>query len=467
MNDFIKPTGDPFIDVGGFVLEYLIEKSPGKTILEHIAYATDIYVKYWGGDVHPYFLNSSITQSKFSDEKKIKKTLEYYTNLIEGKNLDFTIGQCRIMGSETKLYITGRHNFMMVASSAFINFHSAYESGLYLSKEALIRAFFVPLGVSFVGDKIALLQSNYEMVSRFLVRKNVEDNLKNVSSGIAEGTLKSEFGLITNALFNYADFCINSLPVAVLNDDNSSVNLTDVQLNMYHFTNFAAKPDINLYTFPSLLFKFYGHCKRNYSKEWNLFINQHYQSSKFKNAEFDEKTQEWFNKKERLSRENYKVWDNIVLNKLLNNHSIISLLLKWSKRNKFNFNIIEIYCLTILKMKPYTIQKIKELADFIINDKSEDEIKKSITELNSFGKSGVQSLRQFLIKLIRENYSSKNPKPLITIEDFVFHLFPEGTNWMETRDLLLIAIYQRLHETQKPIVDLSQDSEELEDDNIN
>lgn len=458
MNDFIKPTGDPFIDVGGFVLEYLIEKSPDKTILEHISYATDIYVKYWRGKLHTYFLNSSITQPAFNTEKKIDETMKYYRGLIEETNKDYKIGYCRVVGTETKLYIAGRHNHMMSASSAFINFHSAYESGLYFSKEALIRTFFIPLGVCFVGDKIALIQSNYEVASRFLVKKNVDANLYNVKTGIAEGTLKSEFGIISNALFNFADSCINDLPNAVP-DDEGEISLRDVQLNMYHFTNFGASPDIELHTFSNLLFKFYGYCKKHHAKEWNDFINQHYKSSKFKEAQFDERTQEWYNKKERLSYLDYKVWNNPILNKLLKNTSIISSLRQWSKQHLFSFRIIEIYCLNILKMNKYTIEKIKELADFILYDKSEDQISKALVRLN--GLKSSSDFRLYLIKLIKDNYEAKNPNPLITLEDYVFYLFPDGAFWRDTRDLLIIAIYQKLHETNRYVaVDDETENEE-------
>lgn len=441
-NSFTKLTGDPFIDVGGYVIQSLSEKFPQKTIYELIEYATTVYVKHWGGKLHTYFLNSSITQPAFNAEKKVSETLKYYKGLLEETNPDFKNGFCRVLGDETKLYIAGRSNHMMSASGAFINFHSAYEGGLYLSKEALIRIFFVPLGVCFVGDKVALLQSNYSQVSYYLIKKNVEENMRNVASGFGEGTLKSEFGIVTNALFSFADFCIGSLKVAVKDDDE--IALKNVELNLFHFTNFGASPDIALHTFSNRLFVFYAYCKTHYSKEWNLFINQHFKYSKFKDAHFDTSKQEWFNSKERLSFDSYKIWNNPILNKLLKNESIISQLCRWSRKNQFSFNIVEIYCINILKMDKYTIQKIKELADFILNDKSDDQIKSIITKLN--GLKGSVDFRQFLIKLIKDNYEAKNPAPLLTIEDYVFYLFPDGTFWKETRDLLLIAIYQKLHE---------------------
>ena len=109
-------------------------------------------------------------------------------------------------------------------------------------------------------------------------------------------------------------------------------------------------------------------------------------------------------------------------------------------------------------MEKYTIQKIKELADYILNDKSDDQIKKSVVQLNGLKSSG--EFRAFLIKLIKNNYEAKNPNPLITLEDYVFYLFPDGTFWKDTRDLLLIAIYQKLHESNLIIAELSSDDDE-------
>lgn len=454
----LRQTGDPFVDVGGFAIKALQEIFPNKSISELIEYVINIYVKQWSGKLHTYFLNSSITQPAFDSNKKITETLKYYKSLIEDTNTEAKFGTCRILGKETRLYPAGRNNHMMSASGSFINFHSSYESGLYISKEALIRVFFVPIGVCFVGDKIALLQCNNQQVSFFLIKKNVEDNIKNIASNLAEGTLKSEFGIVSNALFNYADVCIDNLKIA--NSDENDYTSNDIQLNMYHFTNFGASPDIAIHSFSNILFRFYAFAITKYKQEWNGFINQHYKSSKFKDAQFDIAKQEWVNKSERLSINSYKIWYNPILIKLLKNESIIGYLCRWSRKNKFSFNIVEIYCINILKMDKYTIQKIKELSDFILTDKSDDEIKKAMVRLNGLKTGG--EFRFYLVKLIKENYEAKNPNPLITIEDYIFYLFPDGSFWKDTRDLLLIAIYQKLHELNLVIVGISEIDENEE-----
>jgi CRISPR-associated protein Cst1 len=95
-------------------------------------------------------------------------------------------------------------------------------------------------------------------------------------------------------------------------------------------------------------------------------------------------------------------------------------------------------------MKRETIDKLLELADFIINDRSENEIKKLISELN--GASKAHELRRFLLSLISENYKKDNEKPLITVKEYTDYLFSDSGNFGELRDVLLIAIYQKMHE---------------------
>lgn len=145
------------------------------------------------------------------------------------------------------------------------------------------------------------------------------------------------------------------------------------------------------------------------------------------------------------SQKDFKVkWDNKIYEKLLNNKSILSDILRWSKKRKFNFRIVEYYQIYVRNMEKQTIEKIKELADFIVNQKESDAVKKSISRLN--GCKNSHDVRLFLLKLIDKNYQVNNEKPLITLDEYVNYLFPDGINWREIRDLLLIAIYQLLHE---------------------
>jgi len=148
---------------------------------------------------------------------------------------------------------------------------------------------------------------------------------------------------------------------------------------------------------------------------------------------------------ESIDFDDYKLWYNRVLNKLLIDENIRPEILRWSRKHSFNFDIVSIYQQNIIGMKEETIAKIKELATFLVRDKDASKIKRRINALD--GAKNAAGLRRFILKdVVAANYMEGNNKTIVSIEDYVNYLFPDGSYWAEIRDLLLIAIYQELHE---------------------
>ncbi len=123
-----KPTGDPFADVGGFVIKYLwsIPTCEGMDIDELIEFVTKIYVNNWDGKLNTFFLNSKITQPAFKGDRKTEETLKYFNSLLN-ESQDCEVGYCRISGKQGKLYTAGRDNSIMSGSGTFINFHHSFD----------------------------------------------------------------------------------------------------------------------------------------------------------------------------------------------------------------------------------------------------------------------------------------------------------------------------------------------------
>lgn len=464
INWLTNSTGDPFTDIGGLVIECLQEKRPGKSIMDLIEEATNIYVNRWDNNLHSFFLNSTITHNSNKGQKGIDKTLGFYRGLLSGDG--GVEGYCRITGQKAKVFPAARDNHIMSGSATLINFHHGFESGIQLSKEALIRIFFVPLGVEQLGDKVAALISNNEEVTRYFVKKNVENNLRAIAIKMSKSILRSDFSNPANAIFDYANQCIINVKTATTDEETGESKTRGVTLNLYHFTNFGASPTINLLTFPATVFAFYAYCLTHYRKDWQNFILRQYTNSKFKNGTYDSYSETWHNNKEEVDYSSYKTWYNRVYEALLkgNAHVVRWAFLRHSKEHAFNFTIVEQYQINIQNMDKRTLSKIKELADFIIADSSDDEISKSITSIN--GQKSGSGLRRYILKLVAE-YNRKhgdNPKPLVTVEEYTEYLFPDGSYWGEIRDLLLIAIYQKLHELNKK-VDVELPEEETENAN--
>lgn len=438
-------TGDPFADTGGFVIEYLQTIKPNSSIIELIEYITNIYVNKWDNNLHSFFLNSTITHNSNKGQKGINKTIAYYKGLLDNK--DSVDGVCRITGQRGKVFFGARENHIMSGSATLINFHHGFESGIHLSKEVLIRMLFLPLGVEQLGDKIAIVTSNNADVMRYFVRKNVNNNLKDLASGISGSVQKSEHSNPTNALFDYVSQCVENLKTVTYNNETDKSETKGIVLNLFHFTNFGAKPTINIYTIPAIVFDYYAFCIVNYKNEWNGFINYYYHYSKFKDAKYNEELGVWYNSKESVNYQIYKVWKNTVFEYLLNGKTILPLFLRYCKSHHLNFKIVELYQINIKCMDKRSLVKIKEMAVFIVKDRSDDEIKKAMTRLN--GAKNSNDLRFFLLKLLNKNYEEGNKEPLFSLDEYVEYLFPDGAYWKEIRDLLLIAVFEKLHEVNK------------------
>jgi len=342
----------------------------------------------------------------------------------------------------------------MSGSGTFINFHHGFDTGIQLSKEIIIRMFFVPLGCRLLSGKIALLKSNSEEIDSFFVEENLRYNLKNIVTGIKEGVGKFEFNNPANALFDFVSKVITKKEEYERN----------ASLTLYHLTNFGASPEIEIYKLPTLVFEFYRFChKIPYKTDWTNFVRSHYSNSKNKGAVYNSKNEnfeiEKKGKKESIKFNDYKLWVNWVYNNLLSGKSIVPQFLKWSKNgNKLNFDIIRIYQQNIRNMKKETVSKIMELADFITIERSDEAITKIIKNLNKASKA--HELRRFLLSLVSENYNKKQEKPIITVKDYTDYLFSDSGNSREIRDVLLIAIYQKMHELNIRVkVELEEENE--------
>ena len=438
----IQTTGDPFADVGGIVIQKLWEQFPEKPILELIEDMARIYVNHWSGKIHPFFLNSTITQPAFKGERKITETMKFYKGLITNE-LPNEEGYCRILGEHTQLFTAGRDNHILSGSGTFTNFHHCFQGGVMLSKEVLIRTFFVPFGTALLSDKIALLTSNEPAVTKLFVEKIIQENQDKIGKRNAEGVLRSTFNKPANALFEFANHCINQI--------RDKENIT---LNLFHFTNFGAAPEVQLYTLPSKVYKFYSWV-RNSRKEtvgWKAFIRGHYRNTKLKELTYNSETElfEYKNKKiqETADFEIFKTWHNPVLNNLLHGKSILGYILNWSRKHSFNLTILKTYLTYIRNMNAITLDKIERIADFILKEKNEakevDKIKKLVSKISGF--DDAYSFKRFLVSLQKNNHWNQAEDALFSMEDYVKYLFPDGVSWKETRMLLLICLYQKMHE---------------------
>ena len=448
------PTGDPFVDAGGFALERLSQLFPKKDILELIMWATDVYVDKWNAGLNALFLNSKITQSNIKLDKKKEETEKYFLSLLNTQQA-YKIGFCRISGRHTKLFVAGRDNSVLTGSGAYVNFHHSFDTGIMLSKEVLIKYHFLPLACEQLLGRICVISSNCIDTARLYAINCLERNLANISKGLSDGILKNESHSTGTALFRFLD----EVFIHYLQEKSGEC------ITLYHFTNFAAKPDMQMFVLPFPVFKFYRRTQnREYKESWNRFVAHYYRTKDYKSSEYDNigmcmRAKDKKGQSIEINEQIYGYWSNIIYNKLLNGESIIKNIRKWSKDNEFELTLLFDYLLNIRNMKKETIEKINQIADFILQIHSDLGIGKILTRLN--GIKNPYLLRRFILKIVEENYKQGNESPIVTVQEYTDYLFPDSSLWAETRDVLLICLYQKLHE--KNIQVEIEDSEENED----
>lgn len=437
-------TGDPFADVGGMVIDYLLHlpQMKNKSILELIDYAADIYIDNWGAKLHPFFLNSTITQAQFIGSRKREETLDYFTLLIV-EDIPCRQGYCEITGRKTTLFPAGRHNQILTGSGTFVNYHSNLQPGTYLSKEILIRMFFVPLGVHRLADKIALITSNSEKVQQFFVFQNCINNMEAIANNTSVGPLKSIFRNPANALFKFIDNYLEHLESNLNNDEKRDFNAAGTSMDLYHFSNLGQKPEMALYAMDSDVFKFYTFCQTFYKPDWQLFIQRHYSPDNYSKSIFNEEEQKWETKEgEEITFHEYQRWRNFVLTALFNKGPLTRIFLKWSEKYPLPMAIITTYQTQIRGMKKGTVEKIEAIGMFIVSQEVAY-VEDILQELNSA--MSRAELRKIFLKLQELAYQRGAKDAIISAKEYLDYLVPVGSAWTELRDLFVICIYQKRH----------------------
>ena len=402
-------------------------------------------------------MNSNITQPKFKPDKKKSEMLLYFKNLIE-EHSSTTSGTCRVLGIRTKLFPAGRNLSVLSGSGTFVNFHHYFEEGLMLSKEALIRYYFLPLGCELLQGKVCVISSNNPYTAEMYVRDCCTRTFMAIGQNSSSSILKNESRTTSTAVFRFIDKLLSKYTHY---DRKESISL-------YHFTNFGASPDLTIYTLPFQAFYFYVLSQQNNCRgQWNRFVAHHYKTFDLKGLKFDEQTISYIGldqKEEKIvDEEQYKYWSNTIYDNLLKGRSILPQILFWCKSNAFNLQLFENYLILIQNMKNETINKLREIATFILQSTPDTEVKKVITNLNGINSAFL--LRRFILKIVEKNYALGNESAIITVEDYINYLFPETRSWMETRDVLLIYIYQMLHERKiKVDIDDIEIADEFNDD---
>jgi CRISPR-associated protein Cst1 len=288
-------------------------------------------------------------------------------------------------------------------------------------------------------SNLSLLQTVTKAGEEYWRKKTIEENLNRISRGSSETILKSRYKNPENGIFHLASELITE----------TEYNLKEEYLTLYYFTNFSASVDCEIYKIPNPVFRFLNLVLKYSGRYWNNFVNRHYW---IKGGVWNDEEGRWMVKSTLLSEEEIINKGNTIYKKLITGENILNNIYRYTsdnyKKNKEIDSIIAIYYAEeVLKMTSEQIGKIKEVGLRIFNlMQQQNDYKKYMVQLEGATKAFM--LRSVLLNMIKKNYVSGNEKTLLGLDEWVNYLFPDGHYWSETRDLLLIFLYEKLHENR-------------------
>lgn len=437
-----EQTGDPFVDAGGMALKSCMAMFPNLAIDLLIEKIATIYVQNWKANLFAVFHGSKITHKSYVGKNKISATVQFYRDILNP--IDIQGGYCRTCGAEGPIFPAGRDQFCLVGSRPFANFHPAFEEGLMLCKHCLVKLFFLPLALVQVGGNLALLQTTTRKSRDYWNQQTVKTNFEKLGRGTSESILKYPISNPRNALLHIAnEIILNKVFV-----ESESLDGYCDHLHLYHFTNFAAGPDCTIFKLPGVVFRFLSKILKGKSrKDWYYFVRRHYH---IKKVNWDLQTREWQNAAGKsVLEDEYQNNKNDVIERLLVGRSILPLLRRYAKScyvndKKFDSHISSYYAKEVRDMDAKQISMLMQLGTSIFElGKQNDSIKKYLVQIE--GAARAHQLRAVILKVVKDNFRAGNQSPIITLDDYITYLFPDGQYWGEVRDLLLIYLYEKLH----------------------
>jgi CRISPR-associated protein Cst1 len=465
-------TGDPFVDAGEMALKYISERFPDKDVMQLIDWAARVYIERWDAKINSLFLNSPITQPAYNTrELRIGKTMERFDEVLSANS---ELGFCRYCGKKAYLSEVGRDTSCLVGSGKLVNFHHAHEEGLMACSSCITKLFFLPLAVIQIGELVGLLHTATGYGNTYWSEKTIKTNLDKIGRNTSEEILKSEFSNPRNALFHFAVEMVREF-------ENVDV---EENFTLYHFTNFGSKVDCDLYSLPHPVFRFVSHALKTCAQDWHDLIRRHFKMTKenvlkeeafaelypyykyFSGSKYDQEREVWRDKDNNVLEETqYMNNYNGIYNRLLSGISILPKLVGYYKKKlkkgggSVGSDLATIYVMEVLAMTAEQISIIRSIGDkiFALMEQGND-FKKYLTMIERVKKA--HELRTVLLRMTKKNYTDGNEEPLVTFDQWVNYLFPDGQYWGEVRDLLLIYLYEKMHHHK---LDIEMPDDEIEE----
>ena len=129
-------------------------------------------------------------------------------------------------------------------------------------------------------------------------------------------------------------------------------------------------------------------------------------------------------------------------------------LLGFFKKNHSSWFLTTIYLKEIIGMREERLNVIKKVADNlqVFNEEDKAFYKKIIRPIEM-----TKSQTEFRenLRILMRKFLLKSDEPLFTADEMVFQILPSGESWYETKDILLIALYEKMSLKEDDIANLN------------
>lgn len=428
--------GDPFVDTGILAIELMTKKPFNACTLEDLRSAADALIDIyltpaWKKELYSIFPNSTYIQSSGGYDHR-GRSKEFLYGLIDGvNNTSCSTTFCCYCGSpaheEMPFYKT---HVPLIGSGSFTNFFPSFQNGLNICARCALAIQFAPLLWYKAGGKPCLISSNNQVIIQEFgaeVFRMIRARLASgeYESGENSGLFDENFKSPQNALFHLAykfgkEYCVRG----ICRPDDSIV--------LYHIDNYNQNPaGIRIYSLPSNVFQFVASMMNSpqYRSAWFALLGRHYARAKG-----DEELPVW------------KTKYNTIHAFLLERKSIL-----WAfkddrtKTPTMPWAIVEGYMRSVRGMNQQRIDRIRDLSDNIALCIRES--KKPNRVLDIAAAKDLPSFRNQLQLIMKDWQKLGKEEPLTTFDDYTTVLLPgDYRGWTEIRDLMVVRLYEQLHD---------------------
>ena len=442
--DFSFVAGDPFVENGRLGLIKFAgktnfkDKDELKAIIEKIL---KLYTKIWEKNkLSSYWLHGANKKSSDDTLKIIDKIL----------NDEPKTGNICVCCGKNKTICLGDRTILPLGFSATnSNFSSSFQETM-ICQNCYISLFALPLNTIKVDKQLLFIRSS-DKINSYWAGKNIDKIKKMFILSPNESLIVSEVNYIHNFIYIFLENLIQDIP-----------NSIDSDVVFYHFSNFGASPDINIYHIYTDLISFmqdispkqfqgYISGNRDILNVWNGILRYNFCSLKIEGEEL------YFKDRKEVKRLSFddakKLYRNTLISNFINGKDITSMILKKFRvdmTNEKNRAVLKDltkayrgllfkYLIKVRHMNKERLDFLKEVATKMATLQN---AKKRLGELGR--QRSLNSFRTLLVHMFKDYAKENSNELLFNVDDFVLKILPTDSYFAQTRDILFVAIFEQM-----------------------